>query len=88
MVIKNWPEPKSCAEVKSFLQTVQFHSKFLQGKPGEMSYPEITKPLRELTKKGSKFKWEKEQKHSFHNNHTDDPRLRHGTSSEEIGELI
>ena len=66
MVIKNWPEPKSCAEVKSFLQTVQFHSKFLQGKPGEMSYPEITKPLRELTKKGSKFKWEKEQKHSFH----------------------
>ena len=28
-IIKNWPAPKSCAEVKSFLQTVQFHSKFL-----------------------------------------------------------
>lgn len=32
-VIKNCPAPKSCAEIKSFLQTVQFNSKFLVGRP-------------------------------------------------------
>ena len=26
-VIRNWPAPKSCSEVKSFLQTVQFNEK-------------------------------------------------------------
>jgi len=29
-IIKEWPEPKSIADVKSFLQTVQFNSKFLE----------------------------------------------------------
>ena len=56
-IIKQWPAPKSAAEVKSFLQTVQFNSKFLTGQPGEISYPELTKPLRDLTKKNVKFKW-------------------------------
>ena len=64
-IIKNWPEPKSCAEVKSFLQTVQFNAKFLHGKPGELSYPEITKPLREMTKKNARFVWGHQQKHAF-----------------------
>ena len=50
-IIKNWPAPKSSSEVKSFLQTVQFNSKFLGGKPGEMSYPELKEPLRVLTRK-------------------------------------
>ena len=50
-VIKQWPAPKSSAEVKSFLQTVHFNSKLLTGKPGETSYSELTKPLRDLTKK-------------------------------------
>jgi len=60
--IKNWPEPTSCAEIKSFLQTVQFNSKFLHGRPGEKSYPELTQPLRMMTKKNSRFIWEQEQK--------------------------
>ena len=64
-VIKQWPAPKSSAEVKSFLQTVQFNSKFLTGKPGETSYPELTKPLRDLTKKNVKFKWGDIEENSF-----------------------
>ena len=39
-IIKDWPVPKSSAEVKSFLQTVQFNSKC--GANGERSYPELT----------------------------------------------
>ena len=31
-IIKDWPQPTSCANVKSFLQTVQFNTKFLSGK--------------------------------------------------------
>ena len=54
-VIRNWPSPKFIAEVKSFLQTVQFNSKFMGGDPGEFSYPEVTEPLRTLTKKNSRF---------------------------------
>ena len=56
-VVHNWPEPKSCSSVKSFLQTIQFNSKFLHGEPGEPSYPDLTEPLRVLTKKGATFYW-------------------------------
>ena len=56
-VIKNWHAPKSSSEVKSFLQTVQFNSKLLGGKPGELSYPELTEPLRVLTRKNARFVW-------------------------------
>ena len=36
---------------------MQFNSKFLTGQPGEISYPELTKPLRDLAKKNVKFRW-------------------------------
>ena len=36
-VIRNWPPLKSNAEVKSFLQTVQFNSKFMGRGPSELS---------------------------------------------------
>ena len=65
-IIKNWPEPTSCSEVKSFLQTLQFNSKFLGGSHGQKSYPEATLPLRLLTKKGARFNWGKEQAEAFH----------------------
>ena len=64
-VIRNWPAPKSCSEVKSFLQTVQFNAKFLGGEPGELSYPEITESLRALTKKNVHFKWGPKEKRAF-----------------------
>ena len=28
-IIKYWPDPASCKEAKSFLQTVQFNAKFI-----------------------------------------------------------
>ena len=64
-IIQNWPRPTSTAEVKSFLQTVQFNAKFLGGKAHEKSYPELTAPLRILTKKNAKFVWSSEHEQSF-----------------------
>ena len=65
-VIKNWPAPESCKEVKSFLQTVQFHSKFLGASNNqEPSYPELTKPLREMTQKGARFRWSQRESSAF-----------------------
>ena len=63
-ITKNWPAPKSSTEMKSFLQTVQFNSKFLGGKLGELSYPEFTEPLRALTKK-ARFVWGTEESAAF-----------------------
>ena len=51
--------------MKSFLQTVQFNTKFLGGKVGQAWYPEGTEPLRVLTKKNTKFFWEPEQAWAF-----------------------
>ena len=56
-VIWNWPPPKSNAEVKSFLQHVQFNAKFMGGDPCEFSYPELTVPLQALTKKNARYIW-------------------------------
>ena len=65
-VIRNWPAPVTCSEVKSFLQTVQFHAKFLgASKEGELTYPELTKPLRELTKKHARFVWGSREANAF-----------------------
>jgi len=43
--------------------TIQCH--ISSGRHGEQSYPELTKPLREMTKKNSKFVWGTEQKLVF-----------------------
>ena len=64
-IIRNWPAPTNCSEVKSFLQTVQFNAKFLGGKPGESSYPDLTAPLRLMTKKNAHFRWGKVEQNSF-----------------------
>ena len=48
--MKEWPQPKSCNGLKSFLQTVQFNTKFLGGKVGQASYPEDTEPYQETYK--------------------------------------
>ena len=61
-ITKQWPQPKSSAEVKSFLQTAQFNARFLAGKDGEISYPELTKPPRDLTKKTSDFIWSRNRR--------------------------
>ena len=64
-VIRDWPAPKTVRDVKSFLQTCQFNSVYMAAEsPGEMNYPELTAPLRALTRKKSRFSWsETHQKH-------------------------
>ena len=64
-IIKDWPAPESNAEVKSFLQTIQFNAKFLGGEVGELSYPELTEPLRALTKKYARFIWGEKESAAF-----------------------
>ena len=66
-LIKGWPRPTTVSEVKSFLQTVQFNAVYLAAQsPGEMNYPELTEPLRALTRAGRKFTWTKENQKHFH----------------------
>ena len=56
--IRNWPAPKTMRDVKSFLQTCQFNSVYMTAEePGEMNYSELTAPLRDLTKRKTKFVW-------------------------------
>ena len=62
--IRAWPAPKDKSEVKSFLQTCQFSSRYMRGGPGE-TYSDVTKPLRELTRQGVWFKWTEECARSF-----------------------
>ena len=64
-IIKDWPQPNNCKEVKSFLQTVQFNAKFLGGQNSGDSYPVLTEPLRRLTKKNARFVWGTKEKESF-----------------------
>ena len=64
-IIRNWPAPESTSDIKSFLQTVQFNAKFLGGEPGEKLYPELTEPLRVLTKKNARFIWGNKEQTCF-----------------------
>ena len=51
-VIRDSAAPKTVRDVKSFLQTCQFNSVYIAAEmEGEMNYPELTAPLRELTRK-------------------------------------
>ena len=62
--IRAWPEPKDKAEVKSFLQTVQFCAPYMRMGEGE-TYSDVTGPLRKLTRHGTHFKWTEECSRSF-----------------------
>ena len=53
--IKDAGKPASSDDVKSFLQAVQFNSKFMFD--SEEAYAQITLPLRQLTHKNTHFKW-------------------------------
>ena len=66
-IIKEWPSPKSTKEVKSFLQTVQFNAKFMVLDKNTQSLPELTAPLRRLTRKKAKFIWGNTEEDAFQN---------------------
>ena len=63
--IKQWPSPKSIKEVKSFLQTVQFNAKFMGSEGSEESFPDLTAPLRRLTRKNVRFAWGNAEEKAF-----------------------
>ena len=62
-VVKEWVRPKDKAEVKSFLQTVQFSRAFMRPETG--TYADVTAPLRALTRSDVRFKWNEECEKSF-----------------------
>ena len=59
--IQDIKQPTSVSELRSFLGTINFCSKFIPG------YSTITQPLRKLTKKGVLFTWDAEQQQAFLN---------------------
>ena len=63
-IIKDWPAPGSKSEIKSFLQTVQFCAVFMRPGGGR-TYADVTSPLRKLTAKQARFKWDKQCQDSF-----------------------
>ena len=59
--IHNAPPPTSVSEVRSFLGMVTYCAKFIP------NFSDITKPLRELTKKDALFLWKEEHSQAFQN---------------------
>ena len=58
--IKHWPAPGDKSQVKSFLQTIQFCSTYMKVEEAGKTYSDLTMPLRKLTNKSVRFKWDAE----------------------------
>ena len=59
-------KPKTTEDVHSLLMACQYNAKFLFDHPEtSQSYEEITKPLRHLLKKDTKFFWGREQNDAY-----------------------
>ena len=57
--VAKWPEPQTRCEVQSFLGFVNFYRRFIK------DFSKLGRPLFELTKKDTPWKWEVEQQTSF-----------------------
>ena len=57
--VVNAREPESVAEVRSFMGLVNFSAKFIP------NLATVAEPLRQLTRKGVAFKWDKDQREAF-----------------------
>ncbi|XP_073030654.1 uncharacterized protein [Primulina eburnea] len=57
--IKDWPQPKTVTEVRSFLGLAGYYRKFVEG------FSSIAIPLTKLTQKNLKFIWNEECERSF-----------------------
>ena len=60
-VVKNWPQPKTVKDVKSFLGFCSYYRRFIE------NFSKIAKPLHRLSEKGQKFSWSQECESSFIN---------------------
>ncbi|KAL9975922.1 hypothetical protein ACROYT_G013141 [Oculina patagonica] len=57
--VLNAREPETVAEVRSFMGLVNFSAKFIP------NLATVAEPLRQLTRKGVAFKWDKDQREAF-----------------------
>ena len=69
--IQEAPLPTNVSELKSFLGVCGYVSKFIP------NYADLVEPLRRLTRKSVKWRWEKEQAQSFND-------LKHALSSKPV----
>lgn len=58
-VVKEFPVPKSCKDIKSFLGLAGYYRRFIP------NFSKITKPLTSLLKKDVPFLWNEEQQNAF-----------------------
>jgi len=59
VAIRNWGQPSSVTEIKSFLGLARYYRKFIEG------FSKIASPLTKLTQKGVKFDWDDQCERSF-----------------------
>lgn len=57
--VQDWPVPSSVSHVRSFVGTIGFYRKFIQG------FSAVATPLTDLTKDGAKFDWGPAQRSAF-----------------------
>lgn len=57
--VSNWPEPTTVKEVQSFIGFCNFYRRFIQ------DFSDIARPLHDLTKKTTAWKWTEEEKAAF-----------------------
>ena len=57
--IREWPQPKSATEIRSFLGLAGYYRKFVKG------FSSIAQPMTKLTGKDVKFAWSEDCKRSF-----------------------
>ncbi|KAF8048529.1 hypothetical protein N665_2482s0001 [Sinapis alba] len=57
--IREWPQPKSATEIRSFLGLAGYYRKFVKG------FSSIAQPMTKLTGKDVKFAWSEEIERSF-----------------------
>ena len=57
--VKDWPEPTSAREVRSFLGLASYYRRFVPG------FAELAKPLHRLTESGRVFGWSDDCRRAF-----------------------
>jgi hypothetical protein len=57
--VKNWPQPKSVTDVRSFLGFCSYYRKFIEG------FSQIASPLHKLTEKTKEFEWNESSEEAF-----------------------
>ena len=57
--VREWPTPKKLKDVQAFMGFANFYRRFIEG------FSEIARPLTDLTKKNSNWKWEDIQAAAF-----------------------